>query len=254
MTIGAVNEYTDSVASWEIAREWFKSCTENPSFNKQFTELQLPSRLIDVGKEEGQARLCFGKDVPDDVQYLTLSHCWGPKRFTNLLYENLDTFWLGILKSVLSKTFKDAMKAIRELGFTYIWIDSLCISQDDDEDWSEQAPLMGSIYSNSVLNLLAVELANGDEGCFYRRVTRKLRSILLETESKGRAEAGVKVMDLLSLRLCGKAMVRSSPPGLGFVKGSKSRVGLQTLQIERKYARLKFKARATFPIKIDSRY
>jgi hypothetical protein len=174
-TIGAGNEHTDCEASWKLARRWLKSCTEShTSCRDQILELKLPSRLIDVGKEEGEARLCLGTDLAADIQYLTLSHCWGQKKFTTLLRENMETFCLGIPNSVLSKTFKDAMKATQELGFRYIWIDSLCIVQDDHEDWNEHAPLMGSIYSNSILNLSAIDSADGDGGCFFRREARKV--------------------------------------------------------------------------------
>jgi hypothetical protein len=86
----------------------------------------------------------------------------------------METFYSGIPNSVLSKTFKDAMKATRELGFRYLWIDSLCIVQDDDKDWSEHAPLMGSIYSNSVLNLSATDSVDGDGGLFFCREARKV--------------------------------------------------------------------------------
>jgi hypothetical protein len=174
-TVGAVNEYTDCEASWKLARRWLKSCTvSHTSCREQILELKLPSRLIDVGKEEGQARLCLGTDLPAGIQYLTLSHCWGQKKFTTLLRENMEMFYAEIPNSVLSKTFKDAMKATRELGFRYIWIDSLCIVQDDHEDWNEHAPLMGSIYSNSVLNLSAIDSADGDGGLFFRREARKV--------------------------------------------------------------------------------
>jgi hypothetical protein len=44
-----------------------------------------------------------------------------------------------------------------KLGVRYLWIDSLCIIQDQTEDWLKQAALMGSIYSGGLLNLAAVE-------------------------------------------------------------------------------------------------
>jgi hypothetical protein len=175
MIIGAVNGYTDCEASWKLARGWLKSCTEShPSCGEQIMELKPPRRLINVGREEGQARLCLGTDLPADIQYLTLSHCWGQKKFTTLLRENMETFCSGIPNSMLSKTFKDAAKATQELGFRYIWIDSLCIVQDDYEDWNEHATLMGSIYSNSVLNLSAIDSVDGDGGCFFRREAQKV--------------------------------------------------------------------------------
>ena len=49
------------------------------------------------------------------------------------------------------------MSITHQLGVRYLWIDSLCIIQDQTEDWLKQAALMGNIYSGGLLNLAAVE-------------------------------------------------------------------------------------------------
>ncbi|KAJ9496009.1 hypothetical protein H2202_008532 [Exophiala xenobiotica] len=53
----------------------------------------------------------------------------------------------------LPRTFQDAIAVTANLGFQYIWIDSLCIIQDSSEDWVNESALMGKIYQNSRLNL-----------------------------------------------------------------------------------------------------
>lgn len=49
----------------------------------------------------------------------------------------------------------------------YLWIDALCIIQDDPDDWNEQAALMNIIYERGVVNLAGVmgEEANGLRVC-----------------------------------------------------------------------------------------
>jgi len=42
----------------------------------------------------------------------------------------------------LSKTFQDALTITHELGYQYIWIDSLCIVQDDKFDWETESKNM----------------------------------------------------------------------------------------------------------------
>lgn len=42
-----------------------------------------------------------------------------------------------------------------ELGITYIWIDSLCIIQDSEEDWTYEARTMGKIYQYAACNIAA---------------------------------------------------------------------------------------------------
>jgi hypothetical protein len=129
-----------------------------------------------VGTDHSQVRLCLAKDLSDATRYLTLSHCWGREKFTTLTSDNLEKFYSGIPDVALSKTFIDAMKVTRELGFKYLWIDSLCIIQDNKGDWNQEAALMGTVYANSCLNLAAVDAHHGGEGCFFPRTSRKVYS------------------------------------------------------------------------------
>lgn len=103
----------------------------------------LPTRLVDVGygMETPHVKLRLSSDLAPDTQYLTLSHCWGTKKFTTLQQGNLEAFCSEVPEHALSKTFKDAIKVARELRFRYLWIDSLCITQDDRGDWHREASL-----------------------------------------------------------------------------------------------------------------
>jgi Heterokaryon incompatibility protein (HET) len=74
----------------------------------------------------------------------------------------------GIQWSELPKTFQDAIVVTRELGILHIWIDCLCIVQDDENDWAVESSKMASIYSNSYLTISANAAANAQEGCFTR--------------------------------------------------------------------------------------
>jgi hypothetical protein len=74
----------------------------------------------------------------------------------------------GIQWSDLPKTFQDAIEVTRNLGILHIWIDSLCIVQDDKNDWAVESSKMASIYSNSYLNISANAATNAQEGCFTR--------------------------------------------------------------------------------------
>ena len=70
---------------------------------------------------------------------------------------------------LLPQTFRDAIHITRKLGYQYIWIDSLCILQDDQEDWTHESSTMVGIYSNSVLTIAAVWGRDSDTGCFTER-------------------------------------------------------------------------------------
>jgi hypothetical protein len=62
-------------------------------------------------------------------------------------------------------SFKDVVAKAWYLGFRYLWIDSLCIIQDDSDDWEAEAARMASVYSNATLTFAATEAADPSEGC-----------------------------------------------------------------------------------------
>jgi hypothetical protein len=100
---------------------------------------------------------------------VTLSHCWGNLEFTKLLKENKKDMQKSVPVQELSKTFRDAMSVTQHLGFRYIWIDSLCIVQDDEDDWRQESALMGAVYSFSTLTIAAAGAQDGSEGLFFKR-------------------------------------------------------------------------------------
>lgn len=96
----------------------------------------LPRRLIDVGKWEtacDPVALVDSKDI-DVWQYTTLSHCWGQDQFIKTTKETIAERKKCIQWSALPKTFQDAISIVRSLNIRFIWIDSLCIIQDDGND------------------------------------------------------------------------------------------------------------------------
>ncbi|KAI0159720.1 heterokaryon incompatibility protein-domain-containing protein [Xylariaceae sp. FL1272] len=66
----------------------------------------------------------------------------------------------------LSKTFQDAVDICQKLQIDYIWIDSLCIIQDDDKDWREQSVQMADIFENAHLTIAATKSPDGNGGCY----------------------------------------------------------------------------------------
>jgi hypothetical protein len=54
------------------------------------------------------------------------------------------------------------------LEVDHIWIDSLCIVQDDPFDWRDQASQMACVYQNSYITLAATTSANHESGCLWR--------------------------------------------------------------------------------------
>lgn len=77
----------------------------------------------------------------------------------------------------LPRTFQDAIVITRRLGVQYIWIDSLCIVQDDGDDWRKEASKICDVYQNAWLNLAATKSFTCHDGLFSR-VPQKQISVI----------------------------------------------------------------------------
>ncbi|RMJ06945.1 hypothetical protein CDV36_013449 [Fusarium kuroshium] len=74
----------------------------------------------------------------------------------------------GIDVKSLPQTFQDAIEIARGLNVRYLWIDALCIIQneDDHEDWKRECGNMASIYRNSHVTVAAAWANSANDGCF----------------------------------------------------------------------------------------
>jgi len=68
----------------------------------------------------------------------------------------------------MPQNFHDAITVTRKSGLKYLWIDSLCIIQDDSLDWAREAAKMDRVYANAYLTIAATSSSSTHEG-FLRR-------------------------------------------------------------------------------------
>lgn len=99
-------------------------------------------------------------------RYTALSYCWGSSQLCVLNGKTISQFEKSVPWSRLPKTFQDAIIFSAKLGVSHIWIDALCIVQDDPDDWERESARMADIYQNSFLTLAATSSSNGMGGCF----------------------------------------------------------------------------------------
>lgn len=111
-------------------------------------------RFIDVG--QNCIRVMNKVDITS-VEYTALSYVWGRNQLSQLRRENeeLLTQAGSLAEYGISKTPVDAIEVTRALGIPYIWIDVLCIVQDDLDDVNLQIGNVGRIYSNARFTIVA---------------------------------------------------------------------------------------------------
>jgi hypothetical protein len=117
---------------------------------------------------------------------MTLSHCWGNVEVIKLGEGNMDQMQTGIPMNYLPNLYQDAVTSTRKIGVRYLWIDSLCIIQGQDEvaqdDWLYEAARMGAVYSNSYCNLAPMEATDSLGSFFHERDAKLLQSCSVEVE------------------------------------------------------------------------
>ena len=79
--------------------------------------------------------------------------------------------------ATLPRTIPDSITVTRALGYSYLWVDSLCIIQDSTEDWAAESVKMGGIYRRAVLTIAALHASGNHEGLFARRNPLCARSL-----------------------------------------------------------------------------
>ncbi|KAL8961176.1 MAG: hypothetical protein Q9183_005348 [Haloplaca sp. 2 TL-2023] len=130
-----------------------------------------PTRLINVGslRQPTSCRLFLPNHSSSGYEYLTLSHKWGGASILKLTKSNLESMLQGIKFNDLPLAFQHAIIVTQNLGYRYLWIDSLCIIQDDPHDWALESSTMSQVYSNSVLTIAALWGDDSHSGCFVER-------------------------------------------------------------------------------------
>ncbi|KAH6722693.1 heterokaryon incompatibility protein-domain-containing protein, partial [Leptodontidium sp. MPI-SDFR-AT-0119] len=160
-----------------IIQGWVHDCiqTHTKCGLVELSKSDLPFRVLCIAGNS--VVLVHAQDTIID-RYATLSHRWGQKHPVTTTEENIARWMEEIPWEELPKTFQDAICIARGLGLSFIWIDSLCIIQDNPQDWEKEARRMATIYSNSHLNIAATSSIDALGGCIF---SRKLPSLPLHS-------------------------------------------------------------------------
>jgi hypothetical protein len=150
----------------EVLRQWIRDCDHTHQCLHSRDVPFLPTRLLYVGKHSSeQPRLvCQTGNLKPEEKYLALSHRWGspPKegepdpladKIVCAYKKNIHSLEQGLDYSDLPPMYLDAITIARELQVDYLWIDSLCIIQQDKsdpldkgEDWKEESERMEQVF------------------------------------------------------------------------------------------------------------
>lgn len=101
-------------------------------------------------------------------KYCALSYVWGKsvvfKTFEADVYELCQPGGLRKVLAKLPKTILDAIRFVEAIGEKYLWVDSICIVQDDKKHMARQISNMTTIYSRATLTIIAAGGCHADFG------------------------------------------------------------------------------------------
>ena len=140
----------------------------------------MPTRVLDVGKEA--VRLVEPRAQATNGPYLTFSHCWGQAEVIKLTTATIGSMQAGIPVLELPTLYQDAVTACRQLEIRYLWIDSLCIIQDQERDWTREIATMGAVYSNALCNIEASHAPDSSGRLFFSRNQTRIRPFPVTVE------------------------------------------------------------------------
>ncbi|KAH7369637.1 heterokaryon incompatibility protein-domain-containing protein [Rhexocercosporidium sp. MPI-PUGE-AT-0058] len=163
----APSGFTGSNLALNLALEWITDCTSKHKMCGDGSLRTLPTRVLDlcIGENCLEASIITGEGKI--ARYCTLSHCWGQRGNHRLLTKATLSSWLtAFYIGELPQTYQDVIAVTKQLVLRYLWIDSLCIIQDDQEDWERESSKMGDIYQNSYITIAATCAADSSVGMF----------------------------------------------------------------------------------------
>jgi hypothetical protein len=167
-----LNMQPSSTRTYQLARSWVDDCIKSHAHAEDTTRFQ-PTRLVHIHKENTSyvVRLIESSNSrnDDESRYVALSYCWGgdqPQKMTRSKYAKTHGV---ICFDDMPATIQDAITVTFEMGFAFLWVDSLCIMQDDVKDLSHEISWLTEVYSHAAVTIAASTARSVGDGFIDRR-------------------------------------------------------------------------------------
>lgn len=151
-----------SAEALSLAKQWLFDCLTHHQ-NCCRPKSTLPKRVLDLRSLSGIDEISLYESTGESAAYVALSYSWGNALPLKTTRGNIDAHRTGNFGN-LPLVLKDAVFITRQLNIRYLWIDALCIIQDDNTDWVEQAAAMTNIYQGATLSIAASSSRDCNDG------------------------------------------------------------------------------------------
>ncbi|KAL0952937.1 hypothetical protein HGRIS_007150 [Hohenbuehelia grisea] len=152
-----------SPRAFDLTRECLVNCHNMHSNCRQppSPAPRLPTRCVDCSYP---AHPKLVDTYGNCGAYAALSYVWGGPQAQAITKSNIIEYKHSIDLLSLPQTVVDAILVAHQIGLQYLWIDSLCIIQDDDDDKHTELARMRLIYRDAYITLCAASAHGAQEG------------------------------------------------------------------------------------------
>lgn len=170
-----------------MIQEELNNCQQDHEHHLSNTARFLPTRLIEIGSGDSGAGLRLiltdSRMRRKAPQYIALSYCWGSRSDAETQFKTergtLADRIAGFSFDSMTSVMRDAVTVARALSIPYIWIDALCIIQDDGVDWQRESMTMADVYRQAHITICTP----GSSSCHQGFLERKPKSIAIPFKS-----------------------------------------------------------------------
>lgn len=171
----AQDPYVGSESSLSRARQWLSTCHATHRLCSQPVDDFVPTRLLKIVRiDDGTAVRLVEFFQGNRVKWAALTYVWGGDQTFKSTTALMGMMRKNFPVQDLPATIQDAIKVCEEVGLQHIWIDSLCIIQDDNEDVNRELAVMPKIYERAWVTISASSASGVSEGFLHDRHPKSL--------------------------------------------------------------------------------
>ncbi|CCF32783.1 HET domain-containing protein [Colletotrichum higginsianum] len=163
-----IEHHAGSEDNFTRMKHWLQTCLQHhPKCRIDSGKAYTPTRLMKICETDDgdlKLRLVRTRSETEETAYVALSYCWGGDQALKCTQANVQALERDVPFKGLPKTLRDAVEVCRRLQVAYMWVDALCIIQDDEVSKLAEVGNMAQVYKNALFTICASSASSTTEG------------------------------------------------------------------------------------------